>query len=191
MYEVRRLHAGEDNARLTRSRLQCTIGMSSAGLGCILADEMGLGKTIQSITLIWTLLSGSLLSSFASCGPGFLTILAGGLAEQNPYYHGGFTRAGVIDRAMIVCPVTLMKVSRRLSLNEVVCCVDHLLSRFWLAELVFGVQKMARTRHSPGHGRRETQRRENFRQLENLPSFDCRLRSCALTHRSKACCGSV
>jgi len=27
------------------------------GYGAILADEMGLGKTIQSITLIWTLLS--------------------------------------------------------------------------------------------------------------------------------------
>lgn len=36
---------------------QCAVGMSTAGLGGILADEMGLGKTIQSIALIWTLIS--------------------------------------------------------------------------------------------------------------------------------------
>ncbi|GAA5946252.1 hypothetical protein JCM3765_000170 [Sporobolomyces pararoseus] len=64
---------------------EAAVGMSTSGQGCILADEMGLGKTIQSIALIWTLI------------------------KQNPYYHGGFTRAGVIERAMIVCPVTLIK----------------------------------------------------------------------------------
>lgn len=36
---------------------QCVMGMRSSGQGCILADDMGLGKTIQSIALIWTLLS--------------------------------------------------------------------------------------------------------------------------------------
>ena len=36
---------------------ECVMGMSTRGQGCILADEMGLGKTIQSIALIWTLLS--------------------------------------------------------------------------------------------------------------------------------------
>jgi len=29
--------------------------------GCILADEMGLGKTLQTIALIYTLLSGFIL----------------------------------------------------------------------------------------------------------------------------------
>ncbi|GAA6005232.1 hypothetical protein JCM11491_002629 [Sporobolomyces phaffii] len=64
---------------------ECVMGMSTKGQGAILADEMGLGKTIQSIALIWTLL------------------------KQNPYHSGGFSRAGVIERAMIVCPVTLVK----------------------------------------------------------------------------------
>ncbi|GAA5906295.1 uncharacterized protein JCM6883_005507 [Sporobolomyces salmoneus] len=68
-----------------RFMYECAIGMSTEGQGCILADEMGLGKTIQSIALIWTLL------------------------KQNPYFQGGWNRAGVIERAMIVCPVTLMK----------------------------------------------------------------------------------
>ncbi|GAA5933819.1 uncharacterized protein JCM15063_000477 [Sporobolomyces koalae] len=68
-----------------RFMYECAIGMRTAGLGCILADEMGLGKTIQSIALIWTLL------------------------KQNPYVAPGATRRGVIDRAMIVCPVTLTK----------------------------------------------------------------------------------
>ncbi|BGP42766.1 helicase [Rhodotorula kratochvilovae] len=61
---------------------ECVMGMRTAGQGCLLADDMGLGKTIQSIALIWTLL------------------------KQNPY-HGA--SAGVIDRVMIVCPVTLIK----------------------------------------------------------------------------------
>ncbi|KAG7090872.1 hypothetical protein E1B28_009953 [Marasmius oreades] len=50
------------------------------GQGCILADEMGLGKTLQTISLIWTLL------------------------KQNPYSGG----EPVINKAMIVCPVSLI-----------------------------------------------------------------------------------
>ncbi|GAA5972110.1 hypothetical protein JCM11641_002499 [Rhodosporidiobolus odoratus] len=61
---------------------ECVMGMRTAGQGCILADDMGLGKTIQAIALIWTLL------------------------KQNPYYG---ERDGTIQRAMIVCPVTLVK----------------------------------------------------------------------------------
>ncbi|GAA5887053.1 hypothetical protein JCM5296_001580 [Sporobolomyces johnsonii] len=63
---------------------ECVMGMRTAGQGCILADDMGLGKTIQSIALIWTLL------------------------KQTPYFGGG-GGPGVIERAMIVCPVTLVK----------------------------------------------------------------------------------
>ncbi|GAA5895948.1 hypothetical protein JCM8208_005131 [Rhodotorula glutinis] len=61
---------------------ECVMGMKSAGQGCLLADDMGLGKTIQSIALMWTLL------------------------KQNPYQGGP---VGVVERVMIVCPVTLMK----------------------------------------------------------------------------------
>ncbi|GAA5989028.1 hypothetical protein JCM10908_006278 [Rhodotorula pacifica] len=61
---------------------ECVMGMRSSGQGCILADDMGLGKTIQSIALIWTLL------------------------KQNPYQTAS---QGAIKRAMIVCPVTLIK----------------------------------------------------------------------------------
>ncbi|GAA5956650.1 hypothetical protein JCM21900_002326 [Sporobolomyces salmonicolor] len=63
---------------------ECVMGMRTAGQGCILADDMGLGKTIQSIALIWTLL------------------------KQTPYF-GGSGGPGVIERVMIVCPVTLVK----------------------------------------------------------------------------------
>lgn len=39
---------------------QCVMGLSSVdGEGCILADEMGLGKTLQTIALIYTMLSKS------------------------------------------------------------------------------------------------------------------------------------
>ncbi|KAG8710161.1 helicase [Ceratobasidium sp. 395] len=52
--------------------------------GCILADEMGLGKTLQTIALIWTLL------------------------RQNPYYNTNSSFQGVIGKALIVCPVSLV-----------------------------------------------------------------------------------
>jgi DNA repair and recombination protein RAD54B len=61
---------------------ECVMGMRSFnGQGALLADEMGLGKTLQTIALIWTLL------------------------KQNPIYGSG----GVIKKALIVCPVTLME----------------------------------------------------------------------------------
>ena len=60
---------------------ECVMGMRDFnGQGALLADEMGLGKTLQTIALIWTLL------------------------KQNPI-HGP---DGVIKKALIVCPVTLI-----------------------------------------------------------------------------------
>ena len=60
---------------------ECVMGMRDFnGQGALLADEMGLGKTLQTIALIWTLL------------------------KQNPI-HGS---DGVIKKALIVCPVTLI-----------------------------------------------------------------------------------
>ncbi|TAQ89042.1 hypothetical protein B7494_g2636 [Chlorociboria aeruginascens] len=60
---------------------ECVMGMRDFnGQGALLADEMGLGKTLQTIALLWTLL------------------------KQNPI-HG---KEGVIKKALIVCPVTLM-----------------------------------------------------------------------------------
>ncbi|KAF8606322.1 hypothetical protein BDV93DRAFT_521145 [Ceratobasidium sp. AG-I] len=52
--------------------------------GCILADEMGLGKTLQTIALVWTLI------------------------RQNPYYNPSTSSQGVIGKALIVCPVSLV-----------------------------------------------------------------------------------
>ena len=80
------------------------------GNGAILADEMGLGelrmlaklsstgKTIQSIALIHTLLSARPVP-----------LLSLTHAEQNMLYGAG----PVIQRALIVCPVTLIKVRDR------------------------------------------------------------------------------
>ena len=53
------------------------------GHGAVLADEMGLGKSIQAITLVYTLL------------------------KQNPY-GGGIHGPGVIRKACIVCPASLV-----------------------------------------------------------------------------------
>ncbi len=64
----------------------CVMGERSwVGQGAILADEMGLGKTLQAIALLWTLL------------------------KQNPVYGD----APVIQKAMIVCPATLVANWRR------------------------------------------------------------------------------
>lgn len=60
---------------------ECVMGLRDFnGQGAVLADEMGLGKTLQTIALIWTLL------------------------KQNPIYGS----EGVIKKALIVCPVTLI-----------------------------------------------------------------------------------
>ncbi|KAE8229253.1 hypothetical protein CF326_g5781 [Tilletia indica] len=67
---------------------ECMMGMrgDSQATGAILADEMGLGKTLQTIALISTLL------------------------RQNCYYT---PNSRTIDRALIVCPLTLVKNWRR------------------------------------------------------------------------------
>ncbi|KAI1924216.1 helicase [Ophidiomyces ophidiicola] len=61
---------------------ECVMGMRPFnGEGAILADDMGLGKTLQTIALLWTLM------------------------KQNPIYEA----APVVKKALIVCPVTLIK----------------------------------------------------------------------------------
>lgn len=61
---------------------ECVMGYRSFnGQGAILADEMGLGKTLQTIALLWTLL------------------------KQNPEHPN---EGGMIKKALIVCPVTLI-----------------------------------------------------------------------------------
>ncbi|TVY19385.1 DNA repair and recombination protein RAD54B [Lachnellula arida] len=74
-------HLREHQREGVKFMYECVMGMREYnGLGAILADEMGLGKTLQTIALIWTLL------------------------KQNPI-HG---TEGVIKKALIVCPVTLI-----------------------------------------------------------------------------------
>ena len=61
---------------------ECVMGMKDYdGEGAILADEMGLGKTLQTIALLWTLM------------------------KQNPIFEA----PPVVRKALIVCPVTLIK----------------------------------------------------------------------------------
>lgn len=61
---------------------ECVMGLRDFnGQGCILADDMGLGKTLTTIALLWTLL------------------------RQNPVYKD----PPVIRKALIVCPVSLIR----------------------------------------------------------------------------------
>jgi len=61
---------------------ECVMGLRNFdGRGCILADEMGLGKTLTTIALLWTLLT------------------------QNPVYKA----PPVVQKALIVCPVSLIR----------------------------------------------------------------------------------
>ena len=61
---------------------ECVMGLRDfGGQGCILADDMGLGKTLQTIALLWTLI------------------------KQNPVHRA----APVVKKALIVCPVSLIK----------------------------------------------------------------------------------
>jgi DNA repair and recombination protein RAD54B len=74
-------HLREHQREGVKFMYECVMGMRDFnGQGAILADEMGLGKTLQTIALLWTLL------------------------KQNPI-HGS---EGVIKKALIVCPVTLI-----------------------------------------------------------------------------------
>ncbi|KAL3425576.1 DNA repair and recombination protein rad54 [Phlyctema vagabunda] len=75
-------HLREHQREGVKFLYECVMGMREFnGQGAVLADEMGLGKTLQTIALLWTLL------------------------KQNPI-HGG--SEGVIKKALIVCPVTLI-----------------------------------------------------------------------------------
>ncbi|KAK4944917.1 helicase [Elasticomyces elasticus] len=61
---------------------ECVMGLRDFdGQGCILADDMGLGKTLTTIALLWTLL------------------------RQSPAYKA----PPVIRKALIVCPVSLIR----------------------------------------------------------------------------------
>jgi DNA repair and recombination protein RAD54B len=61
---------------------ECVMGLKDFdGQGCILADEMGLGKTLTTISLLWTLL------------------------RQNPVFRD----PPVVKKALIVCPVSLIR----------------------------------------------------------------------------------
>jgi DNA repair and recombination protein RAD54B len=74
-------HLREHQREGVKFLYECVMGMRDFnGQGALLADEMGLGKTLQTIALIWTLL------------------------KQNPIYGS----EGVIKKALIVCPVTLI-----------------------------------------------------------------------------------
>merc|ERR1740123_789446 len=59
----------------------CLMGLKSfEGFGCILADDMGLGKTLQSVSIIWTLLT-----------------------------QGGPYGKPACRKAVIICPASLVK----------------------------------------------------------------------------------
>ncbi|KAI9849167.1 MAG: helicase [Sclerophora amabilis] len=75
-------HLREHQREGVKFMYECVMGLRPfEGQGAILADEMGLGKTLQTIALLWTLL------------------------KQNPEYEA----QPVIKKALVVCPVTLIK----------------------------------------------------------------------------------
>lgn len=59
---------------------KCVMGLSEVdGEGCILADEMGLGKTLQTIALIYTM-----LSEFDLLSPN-IRLVQLTMSEQSPF----------------------------------------------------------------------------------------------------------
>lgn len=93
------------------------------------AAYRGLGKTIQAIALSWTLLSALLPL-------GLIATFDLERAEQNPYYGS----SSVIDRVLVVCPVTLVKV------NFVIRLACSIGMNESLAELGSRISEMARSR---------------------------------------------
>lgn len=64
---------------------ECVMGLREFnGQGALLADEMGLGKTLQTIALLYTLI------------------------KQNPFASPHGVTPGIVKKALIVCPVTLV-----------------------------------------------------------------------------------
>ncbi|RKF63310.1 DNA repair and recombination protein RAD54B [Golovinomyces cichoracearum] len=75
-------HLREHQKEGVKFLYECVMGMRGFnGNGAILADEMGLGKSLTTIALLWTLL------------------------KQSPFCG----TARVIEKALIVCPVTLIR----------------------------------------------------------------------------------
>ncbi|WFD08181.1 helicase [Malassezia vespertilionis] len=109
-------------------------GDALRGQGAILADEMGLGKTLQTITLIVTLL------------------------RQNCYFSS--VTAGTIEKALVVCPLTLVMNWKREF-------------RKWIGRSSIGVLAVE------GDGRNEVERFVSGRQYQVLIIGYERLRSCA------------
>ncbi|KAL8272041.1 hypothetical protein Esti_004165 [Eimeria stiedai] len=71
----------------------CIMGLKGFdGYGCILADDMGLGKTLQSITILWTLLTQGIDTGSARGGK----------------YACSCPLASAARRALVVCPASLV-----------------------------------------------------------------------------------
>ncbi|KAI3624997.1 hypothetical protein CBS9595_000358 [Malassezia furfur] len=109
-------------------------GHASPGQGAILADEMGLGKTLQTIALVMTLL------------------------RQSCYFSS--VTQGTIEKALIVCPLTLVVNWKREF-------------RKWVGRSSIGVLAVE------GDGRSEVERFVQGRQYQVLIIGYERLRSCA------------
>ena len=109
-------------------------GHASPGQGAILADEMGLGKTLQTIALVVTLL------------------------RQSCYFSS--VTVGTVEKALIVCPLTLVVNWKREF-------------RKWVGRSSIGVLAVE------GDGRSEVERFVNGRQYQVLIIGYERLRSCA------------
>ena len=78
-------HLREHQREGVKFMYECVMGMRDFdGQGAILADEMGLGKSLVTIAMLWTLF------------------------KQNPICEGPHESPPIIQKALIVCPVTLI-----------------------------------------------------------------------------------